>query len=50
LVLILTPVDRIRVVSNTGQNLRLNPDLGTVAAIDGNLNPELFLQWSSVYK
>jgi hypothetical protein len=32
-------VDRIRVVSNTGQNLRLNPDLGVVAAIDGNLNP-----------
>lgn len=32
-------VDRIRLVSNTGQNLRLHPDLGTVAAIDGNLNP-----------
>ncbi len=32
-------VDRIRVVSNQGQNLRLNPETGTVAAIDGNLNP-----------
>ncbi len=32
-------VDRIRLVSNTGQNLRLHPDLGTVAATDGNLNP-----------
>jgi hypothetical protein len=32
-------VDRIRLVSNTGQNLRLHPDLGTVVAIDGNLNP-----------
>ncbi len=32
-------VDRIRVISNTGQNLRLNPIDGTVAAIDGALNP-----------
>ena len=32
-------VDRIRVVSNTGQNLRLHPDLGTVAFTDANLNP-----------
>ena len=32
-------VDRIRVVSNTGQNLRLNPIDGTVAAVDGTLNP-----------
>ncbi len=32
-------VDRIRVVSNTGQNLRLHPDFGTVASSDGNLNP-----------
>lgn len=32
-------VDRIRVVSDNGQNLRLHPDLGTVAAVDGNLNP-----------
>ncbi len=32
-------VDRIRVVSDAGQNLRLNPDNGMVAAIDGSLNP-----------
>ncbi len=32
-------VDRIRVVSNTGQNLRLHPDLGTVAATDMAINP-----------
>ncbi|AGA30776.1 DUF4394 domain-containing protein [Singulisphaera acidiphila] len=30
-------VDRIRVVSNTGQDLRLNPNDGTVAAVDGTL-------------
>lgn len=32
-------VDRIRLVSNTGQNLRLHPDNGTVAAVDGILSP-----------
>lgn len=32
-------VDRIRVVSNTGQNLRLDPNTGMVAAVDGTLNP-----------
>ena len=32
-------VDRIRVVSNTGQNLRLNPDTGGLAATDSPLNP-----------
>jgi hypothetical protein len=32
-------VDRIRVVSNTGQNLRLNPNDGAVAAVDLVLNP-----------
>jgi hypothetical protein len=32
-------VDRIRLVTNAGQNLRLNPETGAVAAIDGNLNP-----------
>ncbi|MBO0937323.1 DUF4394 domain-containing protein [Fibrella sp. HMF5335] len=32
-------VDRIRLVTNTGQNLRLNPNDGTIAATDGNLNP-----------
>ncbi|WP_462255286.1 DUF4394 domain-containing protein [Ferruginibacter sp.] len=32
-------VDRIRVVSNTGQNLRLDPNTGLIAAVDGALNP-----------
>lgn len=32
-------VDRIRVVSNAGQNLRLNPNDGAVAAVDAALNP-----------
>ena len=32
-------VDRIRVVSNSGQNLRLNPNDGTLVATDGNLSP-----------
>ena len=32
-------VDRIRVVSDTGQNLRLNPDTGAVAVTDAVLNP-----------
>lgn len=32
-------VDRIRVVSNTAQNLRLNPNDGSLAATDGMLNP-----------
>lgn len=31
-------VDRIRVVTSTGQNLRLNPETGTVAATDGAIN------------
>jgi len=32
-------VDRIRVVSSSRQNLRLHPETGAVAFIDGNLNP-----------
>jgi hypothetical protein len=32
-------VDRIRVVSNTGQNLRLHPVDGIVVATDGTINP-----------
>lgn len=32
-------VDRIRLVTSTGQNFRLHPETGAVAAIDGNLNP-----------
>jgi hypothetical protein len=31
-------VDRIRLVTSTGQNLRLHPETGTVAATDGVLN------------
>ncbi|WP_291287310.1 DUF4394 domain-containing protein [Flavobacterium sp.] len=31
-------VDRVRLVSNNGKNLRLHPELGTVAATDGNIN------------
>ena len=31
--------DKIRVVSNTGQNLRLNPNDGAISMIDGNLSP-----------
>lgn len=30
-------VDRIRVVSNTGQNLRLNPDDGSVTSVDASI-------------
>jgi hypothetical protein len=32
-------VDRIRIVSNTGQNLRVHPVTGAVAFVDGALNP-----------
>lgn len=32
-------VDRIRLITESGQNLRLHPDLGTVVAVDGSLNP-----------
>lgn len=32
-------VDKIRVVSDTGQNLRLNPIDGAVTAVDGIINP-----------
>jgi hypothetical protein len=32
-------VDRIRLVTNSGQNLRLNPNDGTIAATDANINP-----------
>jgi len=31
--------DRIRVVSSTGQNLRLNPDTGQMVAVDATINP-----------
>lgn len=32
-------VDRIRIVSNTGQNLRVVPETGAIGFVDGNLNP-----------
>lgn len=32
-------VDRIRIVSNTDQNLRVHPETGAVAFVDGDLNP-----------
>ncbi len=32
-------VDRIRLVTNTGQDLRLNPETGMVVSVDGNINP-----------
>ena len=31
--------DRIRLVSDTRQNLRIHPDLGTLVSADGALNP-----------
>lgn len=31
-------VDRIRLITNNGQNLRLNPETGAVVAVDGNIN------------
>ena len=31
-------VDRIRLVTNTGQNLRLHPETGAVVATDGRIN------------
>lgn len=42
-------VDRIRVVSNTGQNLRLNPVDGTVAGVDGAINPATSMVSASAY-
>lgn len=42
-------VDRIRVVSNTGQNLRLNPLTGDIAAVDMPLNPGSPLVSSAAY-
>lgn len=41
-------VDRIRVVTNSGQNLRLNPETGTVAAADGAINGVTNAKVSSV--
>jgi hypothetical protein len=41
-------VDRIRVVSNTGQNLRLHPETGAVAATDGRLNSDMLTEFNIV--
>lgn len=32
-------VDRIRLATGTGQNMRLHPETGAAVAVDGNLNP-----------
>lgn len=42
-------VDRIRVVSNAGQNLRLNPIDGTIAATDATLNPGIPMVSGAAY-
>jgi hypothetical protein len=41
-------VDRMRVTTSSGQNLRLNPETGTVAAIDGNINGQAGVMISEV--
>jgi hypothetical protein len=41
-------VDRIRLVSNNGQNLRLNPETGTVMIVDGAINGVTNAKVSSV--
>jgi len=41
-------VDRIRLVTSSGQNLRLNPETGTVAATDGVINGVTNAKVSSV--
>jgi hypothetical protein len=41
-------VDRIRVVTSTGQNLRLNPETGAVQVIDGAINGVTGVMISSV--
>ncbi|QNL52461.1 DUF4394 domain-containing protein [Olivibacter sp. SDN3] len=33
-------VDRIRIISNTGQNLRVHPETGALVEVDGRLNPD----------
>lgn len=42
-------VDRIRLVTDAGQNLRLHPDLGTVVATDGDLNPGMPMVSGAAY-
>jgi hypothetical protein len=42
-------VDRIRIVSNTGQNLRAHPETGAIAAVDAAINPSSALISSAAY-
>jgi len=42
-------VDRIRVTSNTGQNIRLNPDTGGLAATDTAINGAITTLMGSAY-
>ncbi len=42
-------VDRIRVVTSSGQNLRLHPETGLVAATDANLNPGNYTIGAAAY-
>jgi Domain of unknown function (DUF4394) len=42
-------VDRIRIVSNTGQNLRAHPETGALAAVDGAINPGTPMISSAAY-
>lgn len=41
-------VDRIRIVTSSGQNLRVNPETGAVQVIDGNINGAVNAAISSV--
>lgn len=41
-------VDRIRVVTNTGQNFRLNPETGGLASTDGSINGQAGAMVSAV--
>jgi hypothetical protein len=42
-------VDRIRIVSNSGQNLRAHPETGVIAAVDGNINPSNSVVTAAAY-
>jgi hypothetical protein len=42
-------VDKIRVTSDAGENLRLNVDEGTLLSVDGNLNPGTPMVVGSAY-
>lgn len=42
-------VDRIRLVTNVGQNLRLHPETGQVAATDGNISPSTAMVTAVAY-